>query len=180
MNNSVFLDSSILIEYYKGSQIELLDTLLNERSLESLTVSSRETLEGEIIRPEPEFVTLYISQTVLSEYLFQCLKLDTGKAPLTLKESGKIPEVISLSDHAEFLGQFTYLPDASDIIDLAPDMMEKYNLLPNDALILSICKTNGIKALASYDASDFIVPCQFEGIALLQNVVDFQAFKKAL
>ncbi len=42
----------------------------------------------------------------------------------------------------------------------------KYNLLPNDAIILAICKIHGIIQLASHD-KDFVEPCKQEGITLL-------------
>ena len=46
--------------------------------------------------------------------------------------------------------------------------MANYNLLPNDAIILATCKLHGITQLASHD-SDFIIPCQAEGIELLRE-----------
>mgnify|MGYP001297363587 CR=1 FL=1 len=57
--------------------------------------------------------------------------------------------------------------------------MSKYNLLPNDALILAACKTYNIPALASFDP-DFIAPCRGEGIHLLQTPADFEVFKQSL
>jgi predicted nucleic acid-binding protein len=51
---------------------------------------------------------------------------------------------------------------------LTPIFMSKYNLLPNDAIILATCKMHNITKLASYD-TDFIVPCQEEGIELLRE-----------
>lgn len=57
--------------------------------------------------------------------------------------------------------------------------MSKYNLLPNDALLLAACKTHGIPAFASFDP-DFIAPCRGEGIRLLQTPADFQLFKDSL
>lgn len=46
--------------------------------------------------------------------------------------------------------------------------MSKYNLIPNDAIILATCISNNIEQLASYD-SDFIIPCREEGIVLLTD-----------
>jgi uncharacterized protein len=156
MSSSIFVDSSILVEYYKGTKTELLETLLLEI-------------------PETR---LFICQTTLSEYFFQCLKIDSGKAPLTVKSSGKIAETLSASDHKEFLSLFDYLSDEESLRDLCPEMMSKYNLLPNDALILSICKLNGINVLASYDANDFQVACAAEGIILLQSSADLEVLKQ--
>jgi predicted nucleic acid-binding protein len=46
--------------------------------------------------------------------------------------------------------------------------MVKYNLLPNDAIILATCKLHAITKLASHDR-DFIIPCKAEGIELLRE-----------
>lgn len=156
MSNSIFIDSSILVEYYKGTKTELLETLLLEI-------------------PETR---LCICQTTLSEYFFQCIKIDSGKAPLTIKSSGKIAETLSASDHREFLSLFNYLNDEKSLCELCPEMMSKYNLLPNDALILSLCKLNGINVLASYDANDFQAACAAEGIELLQTSAEWEILKK--
>jgi predicted nucleic acid-binding protein len=50
----------------------------------------------------------------------------------------------------------------------APALMSKYNLLPNDAIILAACKFHKI-GLASHD-SDFIIPCESENIELLRDI----------
>lgn len=50
-------------------------------------------------------------------------------------------------------------------------MMGKYNLLPNDALILATCKLNGIERIASYD-NDFVAACTGERIQLIRSVID--------
>lgn len=156
MSNSIFIDSSILVEYYKGTKTELLETLLLEIS---------ET-------------RLCICQTTLSEYFFQCLKIDSGKAPLTVKSSGKIAETLSTTDHREFLSLFDFINDQESLREMCPEMMSKHNLLPNDALILSICKLNGINILASYDANDFPVACAAEGIIFIQSSADWEVLKK--
>ena len=46
--------------------------------------------------------------------------------------------------------------------------MAKYNLLTNDAIILATCKIHNITKLASHD-SDFVNPCEGEGIELLRE-----------
>jgi predicted nucleic acid-binding protein len=52
------------------------------------------------------------------------------------------------------------------IIELVPILMSKYNLLPNDAIILATCKIHNITQLASHD-KDFKTACDIEGITLL-------------
>jgi predicted nucleic acid-binding protein len=155
MSNKILLDSSVLIEYYKGAKTELLEALL-------LDISA---------------ISLLICQTTLSEHSFQCLKTDSGKAPLTLKSSGAIAETPAISDHQEFLHLFEYLPDGPSLRSMCPAFMSKYNLLPNDALILSLCKSNDIRILASYDANDFQIACAAEGITLLQTPADWAVLK---
>jgi predicted nucleic acid-binding protein len=58
MNNRIFLDSSILVEYAKRSKIELLESLLRRTDLEWC-----------------------ISETVLSEYTYYALIIEGQKAP---------------------------------------------------------------------------------------------------
>ena len=50
-------------------------------------------------------------------------------------------------------------------------MMRKYNLLPNDALILASCKAQNIAVLGSHD-SDFTAACAAEWIRLISKASD--------
>lgn len=149
-SKAIFADSSILIEYYKNAQTELLDKLLDAKH-----------------------VQVCISQIVVSEYLFHCLGIDGGKSPLSVKQSKTIAAVLSNGNHAIFLKQFTYLEDSNLLIERVPILMAQYNLLPNDALILAICQLHQILAVASYD-SDFKNACIGLNITLVQNVSDFE------
>ncbi|MBK9015489.1 MAG: PIN domain-containing protein [Saprospiraceae bacterium] len=78
-----------------------------------------------------------------------------------------------------FICLFSWLSDDASMLQTTVDFMSKYNLFPNDALILAACKLHGIKALASFDP-DFNAPCQGEGIRLLQTSDDFEVFKQSL
>jgi len=49
--------------------------------------------------------------------------------------------------------------------------MQRYNLLPNDALILASCQLHGIPALASYDP-DFETACAGENVRLVRQISD--------
>ncbi|MBK8566505.1 MAG: PIN domain-containing protein [Saprospiraceae bacterium] len=155
MNNSIFVDSSLLVEYLKNSRADLLDVLRNEPSTQ-----------------------LYINQTVVSEYLFYHLGILGQKSPRTLKEIGAISGVLSAVDPQPFLSLFVYLTDSPAMLPLTIQFMSNYNLLPNDALILAACKHHGVPALASFDP-DFSAACRGEGIQLVQSVADFQIFKSA-
>ncbi len=63
---------------------------------------------------------------------------------------------------------FQFLFNDKSLFELVPKLMIKYNLLPNDAIILATCKIHDIKQLASHD-TDFIIPCKEEGIELLRE-----------
>ncbi|HRG36773.1 MAG TPA: PIN domain-containing protein [Chitinophagales bacterium] len=52
--------------------------------------------------------------------------------------------------------------------------MSKYNLLPNDALILATCKLNQINMIASFD-SDFKTACEKEKIQYIDSVKTFNS-----
>ncbi|HMN89998.1 MAG TPA: type II toxin-antitoxin system VapC family toxin [Saprospiraceae bacterium] len=153
-SKAVFVDSSILIEYYKNTQTALLDKLL-----------------------DTQHIQVCISQIVVSEYLFHCLGIDGGKSPLSVKQAKSIATVLSNGNHAVFLKQFSYLQDSNLLVERVPELMSQYNLLPNDALILSLCQIHQIPAVASYD-TDFKNACVGLNIALLQNVSDYNNFLK--
>ena len=153
MTNSIFVDSSLPVEYMKGAQRDLMDALLSNRRFR-----------------------LFISQTVVSEYLFYHLAEHGQKSPRTLKENGSIPHILTTIDPLPFLELFSWLPDDAAMLQTSVNFMRNYNLLPNDALILAVCKLHGIPALASFDP-DFNAPCQNEGIRLLQSFADFESFQ---
>lgn len=153
MSNRIFIDSSILVEYYKGAQQELLNVLFADDSL-----------------------TLCINQAVVSEYLFYHLSISGGKAPLTLKANNLIPQILTAYDPFPLLNLMEWLPDGSHFLQPTIDFMRNYNLLPNDALILAFCKHYGIPALASHD-TDFEPACKSEGIWLLKTEADLLQFK---
>ncbi|RYF65581.1 MAG: PIN domain-containing protein [Cytophagaceae bacterium] len=146
--NDIFLDSSILVEYERADRTELLDYLCERSEYD-----------------------LFINETVLSEYAFQMLALYGQKAPLTLKVNGLISATLTQADLEPVLIQFTFLANSPTVVSIYLHFMAKYNLLPNDALILATCKLHNINRLASYD-SDFAAACAGEGIQLIQTVAD--------
>jgi uncharacterized protein len=152
--NNIFLDSSVLIEFYKQTKTELLETLSKESDL-----------------------SLVVNSIVISEFSFHLLALKGNKAPLTLKVEKKIPTLIKSFNPLEFLNQFALIDLQESHIYIVTDFMEKYNLLPNDALILGTCKSNNIAAIASFD-SDFEEPCKKENIILFKSVNDLKFITK--
>lgn len=153
--SSIFLDSSILVEYRKGVQTALFDAIMEDETLNPC-----------------------INQAVVSEYLFYHLAIFGGKSPLTLKTNGDAAFVMQKYDPLPFLSLFEWLPDDSQQLPLVVGFMKTYGLLSNDALIIASCKRHKIKVLISYDP-DFQLVCQKEGITLLSSSEDLAAYKTA-
>ena len=147
MSNKIFLDSSILVEWAKKTQPDVYNYLLNSS------------------------FDLCISQITRSEFIYYWLAIGGGKAPVTLKRDSVIPDVLTLFDPSGLLSKLKWIDADKAIIPLHLDLMKKYNLLPNDALILATCKLNGIERIASYDV-DFETACAGEGIQLIRSVSD--------
>jgi uncharacterized protein len=143
MTSKVMIDASVLVEYAKKNKTKLLNSLL-----------------------ENDSVKCYINETVASEFLFQFIKFNTSKAPATVKSAKKIKEVFDNNSNYLLINLFEFLPTDIQLLNLVPNFMQQYNLLPNDAIILATCKIHNIKQLASHD-KDFELPCKSEGITLL-------------
>lgn len=148
MTSRIVLDSSILIEYFKQNKIELLDFLLKAESVE-----------------------LCINSAVLSEGAYHWLARKGDKAPRSLQQAEQIPKILRDNNPLDFLSQFTVLPSNNSVVSIYLDLMQRYNLLPNDALIIATAKLHSIPAVASYDP-DFTIACQSEGIQLIREVAD--------
>ncbi len=120
-----------------------------------------ETLKGnkEAIRiiavlfEEINYIDLFINPTVFSETIFQ----------LYYKRK------FSLDEIKEFIIKAKILAENEIIVRKSLDFIIKYNLKPNDALILATCKHYQIPYLISLD-SDFNEPCEKEGIVLVNSV----------
>lgn len=143
----IFLDSSLLIEYEKQAETELLDALLE---------SDHE---------------IFINPVVVSEYLYKLLGILGGRSPMSICESGKVAETLDLHETEEFLSGFQLLPIPDAAVPQTISMMKKHNLLPNDAMILASCKWQRVAVLASFD-SDFARACSAEEILLISRMTD--------
>lgn len=140
----IFVDSSVLVEYIKGNRTDLLDFLTNE---------NRE---------------LAISNVVVSEFLFYFVGFKGNKSPLTIKRDGNISNVLSQYDLISVLKDFLVVSETTEVA-LVISLMQKYNLLPNDALILATCLHHSLPYLVSYDENDFRDACAAEGITLISS-----------
>ena len=146
MINKIFLDSSIFIESLKGNKVDFYELLISNLANE-----------------------LFVNDIVVSEYLYYILALSSNVSPKTLQRKKKIKETIDQNPKIiSAINNFTFLPGNQDFLSEVPRLMAKYNLLPNDAIILASCKLYGTK-LASHDA-DFIIPCESENIELLRDI----------
>jgi predicted nucleic acid-binding protein len=140
----IFLDTSILIEYIKGTKTTLLERLIKEEN------------------------QLYINSIVYSEFMFHFISAVTGKSPFTIKQKKRIKEILNIYEPIEFINQFEMLTDCVEIINQSYLFMKNYNLLPNDSIILSTCKFYKIEALATYD-NDFKEIATKENIKLINE-----------
>lgn len=142
--NRIFLDSSVLIEALKGNKKEFYYSIVSN-----------------------ELNSFYINSTIISEYLYFLVGFSGGSSPRSLKESGKVKDSLAdQNNQIDILKEFTIIEAGENALTLIPQYMSKYNLLPNDAIILATCKMHNITRLASHD-TDFIIPCKEEGIELL-------------
>ena len=148
MSSKLFIDSSILVEWAKKTQVDLFNYL---------TATNQ--------------YNLCISQIVLSEFTYHWLAVGGKKAPVTLKRDESIPNIIRLYNPTDLLVKLTWLEVSEAVIPLYLHYMQQYNLLPNDALILATCKLNDISQIASYDG-DFVTACAGESIRLVRTVAD--------
>ncbi len=143
MTNDIFVDSSILVEFIKGTKSKIFENLVNTPSTE-----------------------LFINETVVSEFLYYFLLLNGNASPRSMQSSKRISNVFNNSSDFDLLQRFSFLSNNDVLFTLVPNYMSTYNLLPNDAIILATCKIHHITQLASHD-SDFIFSCKQEGIELL-------------
>ena len=142
----IFLDSSILVEYIKDDRKVLLEELLS-RNLQ-----------------------LAYNSTVLSEYIYYFIGYYGEKSPRTLKENHRIQRVLSERNPLILLSSLEQIINNHPTADSVLRLMKAYNMLPNDAIILAHFLSVGIRFLASYDATDFVIPCQQEGVTLIDSV----------
>lgn len=146
MISKIFLDSSVLIESLKGNKVSFYKILISN-------------LNNEI----------FINDIVVSEYLYYILGHSAGISPRTLQQKDKIKETLeNESKIISTIKNFKFISVNANIFIDVPKLMADYNLLPNDAIILSTCKLHGM-TLASHD-SDFIIPCRSENIELINDL----------
>jgi len=147
----IFVDSSVIVEYIKGNQIDLLENLISSEN------------------------ELFVNAIVYSEFMFYYLAVIGEKSPLTLKENKLVKSIIEKHKPIELFQNFQTIPIDYEVINLSYDLMQKHNFLPNDALILATVKISGIKYLASFDENDFLLPCKKEKIKFVKTISDIKS-----
>ena len=128
--SGVFVDSSLFLKILEGD-VKAKDTFLS------------------LYRTEK----LYRNAIVYSEVIYVWIKLVTGKRSFELK---KIPDIVKekcseIGNIRAFLDLAQSLPLSAEIEYLAGEIMQKYGLLPNDALIAATCRHYGIRKIATFD-----------------------------
>lgn len=113
------VDSSVILETLRGNS------------------QAKELLESN------ENVPKFINSIIFSEVLFVFLKQVTGKSYLTLRNN--VGEIKAHGDKIEKLhlflrDNFAELPITEEISNMAFGFLNKYGLLPNDAIILATAK----------------------------------------
>ncbi len=125
----IFIDTNVIIELLRGKK--------------SVVSFFRSVEDGEIHG--------LTNKTVFLETVHVYLILTTDKGPLTLRKN---PELIKDTNLEPVLKVF-------EIVDVLPtdriakehvvELIGKFGLLPNDALIAATCKHYGIKKIATFD-----------------------------
>ncbi|SFP61355.1 type II toxin-antitoxin system VapC family toxin [Parafilimonas terrae] len=139
----IFVDSSVLVEPLQNRKVEFYKDLILNHTF-----------------------TCCINTIEVSEYLYKYIGLQNLGSPQTVQENKKTAEALQPYFITRTLEEFQLLEINSTVLSQVPELMSKYNLLPNDAIILATCKIHGIKQLASHD-TDFEEACKTEGIELL-------------
>ena len=148
---TLFIDSSLPVEHIKGTK-------------------GNDDLLAYIMSFDFELV---INSVVFSEVMFKFLTIHGEKSGLALKKGQAIGEILEGHDARKILKYFRFDNANDDPQDEALRLMQIYNLLPNDALILAHCINSKIPFVASYD-SDFVIPCREEGITLIDSIETIQ------
>jgi len=139
------VDSNVWIEVLSG----------NENAIELLDRASRE-------------YKLYVTPTIYSEVSFVILghhftsktgKKGTYALKRELKRNPSLYEIVeafdSLLDELHNAGLLGFLEENENVIRESRELRKKYGLLPNDAMILAVCKVHGVSKLITFD-DDFL------------------------
>ena len=140
---------------------------MKEKCLIDTSLLLKVILEGEVgaLRKLPEYI-LHVPVNVLEETSFKIV-VSSVLEDLNLEkcsfyrmkeefEKGKGKELVVERLHLlnSIKDKLIVLELSEDIFEIAKEVVDKYRLLPNDALIVATCKRYNIKKIATFD-SDF-------------------------
>ena len=145
----IFVDSNIIIEALKKKGLE------NAKSIFRYMINDLAN-------------DCYYNLIVYSEVKFKIL------FKLKNRDSDRVEVFSYLKEIFKFLN---FLPSDEITMEISDYLIEKYNLKPNDALILATCKRYGIKYLLSLDG-DFKIPCMNEGVVLIDSAKKLERVKE--
>ncbi|WP_240913627.1 type II toxin-antitoxin system VapC family toxin [Thermococcus sp. JdF3] len=96
----------------------------------------------------------YYNDIVYSEVLYLIIRNESGERPFTLK---KKPELVVKSSQAikpalKLFEVLNYSPISEHTLWEAEKLIERYGLLPGDAIILANCIEMGLDALLTWDS----------------------------
>ena len=140
----VLVDSSLIVEYLKGNPrvVELLESL------------------------ESDEYALYTTDVVFREVVYLLMGYYSGTSPKTIKGCPeKLPEELSIV--FKVLKSFGSINVGHRAIFRAIELIQKYAMFPNDALIFAACIEHGF-SLATLD-EDFKLPAGKEGVPLIEG-----------
>ncbi len=142
----ILVDTSVIVEYLKG----------NPKAVYLIS----ELLKGDNI--------LFINPAVFSEVVYVMMGYYSGKAPKTIKgKSEKLPKELDIVFRV--LSDYAFAEITRQTIEIAGNLIRKYAMLPNDALILATCIEHGF-ALATLD-EDFFEPAKSERVQAGNGVI---------
>ncbi len=115
-----------------------------------------------------ESVAGYINETVASEVIFIYMKLKTGKSFKTLKKKPELVRAIQKEPVYELLSLFRFLETNEFVFSLSKRLIEKYGLLPNDAIIGATAIFYNLDGIITLD-EDFAEMGQKENLILVSS-----------
>ncbi|WP_064496685.1 type II toxin-antitoxin system VapC family toxin [Methanocaldococcus jannaschii] len=127
--NKIFFDSNILIYHLCGK------------------VEAKKLIE----KVENKEICGFINPIVISEVLFFYIRATTNKRHYDIKKHPEILKSLDLDIVFELFSIFQILDLNSEIVKISREIIKKYCLLPNDALICSTCKFYKINKICSFD-----------------------------
>ena len=144
----IFVDSNIIIEALKKKGLE------NAKS-----------------------IFRYMINDLVNSYYYNLIVYSEVKFKILFKVKDRDSDKVEVFSYLKEIFKFLNFLSSDEItMEISDYLIEKYNLKPNDALILATCKRYGIKYLLSLDG-DFKIPCMNEGVVLIDSAKKLEVRK---